>query len=227
MTTWNDRLTRALEASPMNKSAFAKAVGVSAPTVTDWVRGGIKELTADNARKVCKVLNLNMTWLLTGRGPMRPGGIVAVDENIDAPDDLVKIPVKKVGLRATNDTASGFAIHFEEDETVKPMYYRKDWLEENGYRADALIARQVRGSSMEPALYDGDKVLINLDSKTPKNGVAFAVFIDGQPCIKRLKRMGGVWMITSDNPAHAKTDCPLENLDQIIGEAVEKSSRNI
>lgn len=72
MKTWHDRLNEALKESGLNKSALAKRIKVSAPTVTDWTKGNIKTITAENAEKLCRVLGIRSTWLLTGKGDMRP-----------------------------------------------------------------------------------------------------------------------------------------------------------
>jgi transcriptional regulator with XRE-family HTH domain len=221
--TWNERLSEALKDSPYNKSEFAKAVGVSSPTVTDWTSGEIKEIGAERAARACRVLGINSRWLLEGKGPKT--GATSQD---DMPGDYLAIPFRKVKLRASLDNSDGFEIHFDgDDDGLEPLYYRRDWIKKSGYTVENLVARKVSGSSMEPALYDGDKVLINMGSKKPKNGVVFWVIVDGHPCIKRLRKRGTEWWVTSDNPAHAKTDLPLENGGQIIGEAVEKSSTNI
>ena len=65
---WNDRLAAALQSSDYSKSGFAAAVGVSAPTVTDWLNGTIKVLKAENADSICDVLGIRMKWLLYGKG---------------------------------------------------------------------------------------------------------------------------------------------------------------
>lgn len=67
---WKTRLTNAREAKGFNKREFAKLVGVSAPTMTDWekpsIEGGIIELKAKNLWKVCDVLGVTREWLLHG-----------------------------------------------------------------------------------------------------------------------------------------------------------------
>lgn len=70
MKTWNERLQHAIKLSDMNKGQFAKAVKVSSPTVTDWTKGEIKELKAENASKIADVLGIRIDWLLFGKGDM-------------------------------------------------------------------------------------------------------------------------------------------------------------
>lgn len=69
MNTWNERLQQAIEDSGLKKSAFAKKVGVSPPTVTDWISGEIKTISAPNAERVAAALSLNTKWLVSGKGP--------------------------------------------------------------------------------------------------------------------------------------------------------------
>ncbi|OGB23320.1 MAG: hypothetical protein A3I66_01255 [Burkholderiales bacterium RIFCSPLOWO2_02_FULL_57_36] len=76
---WKKRLTKArLDAGYKRKSHFANAVGVSAPTVTDWEKavedGGIDKLRAENLVKICHILNINSDWLLDGVGPQNRSG---------------------------------------------------------------------------------------------------------------------------------------------------------
>jgi len=68
---WKARLTEARERRQLSKSAFAKLVGVSAATATDWEKdkadGGIAEINGTNLTRVCEVLGVSAAWLLTGR----------------------------------------------------------------------------------------------------------------------------------------------------------------
>lgn len=70
MDTWNTRLTKARESRGIDKAEFARRVGVSAPTVTDWESGKIRKLEAGNMLKVCMELGIAPLWLLYGRGAM-------------------------------------------------------------------------------------------------------------------------------------------------------------
>lgn len=65
--TWHIRLTQAREAKGIKKSALAKLIGVSAPTVTDWENGETKKIEGDNLIKVCAQLEISPEWLLNGK----------------------------------------------------------------------------------------------------------------------------------------------------------------
>jgi transcriptional regulator with XRE-family HTH domain len=71
MKTWHERLTFAREQKGLKKSAFARLVEVSAPTVTDWENGETKMIDGLNMVRVCQVLGISAAWLMTGEGDMR------------------------------------------------------------------------------------------------------------------------------------------------------------
>jgi hypothetical protein len=76
MDTWNTRLAAALAESDYSPNALATALGVSAPSVSAWIGAGTitpaRNLTADNAIRVCQLLKIRPEWLLFREGPMRP-----------------------------------------------------------------------------------------------------------------------------------------------------------
>jgi transcriptional regulator with XRE-family HTH domain len=65
---WHTRLTQARTAKGIGKSAFAKLVGVSAPTITQWENGDTKKIEGSNLVTVCRVLGITPEWLLSGIG---------------------------------------------------------------------------------------------------------------------------------------------------------------
>lgn len=140
-----------------------------------------------------------------------------------APIDEQLISIPELDVRLCAGTG-GFEVQRVPEESGESVYYKKSWLTKRGYKPENLVRLSVTGSSMEPALFDGDKVTLNLASKTPKNGFAFAVMLDGQPAIKRMLKRNNQWWITSDNPSYSKFDIELESTEIIIGEAVDKSS---
>lgn len=104
--TWKQRLTEARLNRNLSKTEFAAAVGVSAPTVTDWEKpfqdGGIAEMKGNNLTKVCEVLGITAEWLLHDSGKLdakqRAISLVAKDKSQtnDDPtnsDDVIELLV--------------------------------------------------------------------------------------------------------------------------------------
>ena len=91
MDDWKLRLRRAREAKQLNKTTFAKLVGVSNATVTDWEKrvdeGGIKELSAPSLAKIHEVLDVDLYWLLTGRGAENVPSVEHRIREVESPPD--------------------------------------------------------------------------------------------------------------------------------------------
>ena len=61
---------------------------------------------------------------------------------------------------------------------------------------------RARGRSMEPALCDGDHLVVDLSARVPgKTPAIYVIRIDGAVMVKRVARLGTRLCATSDNPA--------------------------
>jgi phage repressor protein C with HTH and peptisase S24 domain len=222
MTTLSDRIHIAFQIRGGTKKALAEAVGVSSPAVHDWFTGKTVTLEAGNLIKAAKYLRVEPMWLATGQGAMTvtPSKEVDLENNPDYP------AIKRVKFKLSAG-ASGFGIDYSEDDAA-PIVFQRQWYERRGLKPDKLFAIKVHNSSMEPGLYDGDTVVVNTASTTPKDGVVFAVNYEGESVVKRLARDEGAWWLASDNPDQRRYarkrmtgDCFL------IGEIVHKQSERI
>jgi len=237
MEEWKQRLKSARIAKGLNKTEFAKAVGVSNPTVTDWEKsagdGGIKELSGLNLTKVCQVLDVTPAWLLHGReayGEPKPPaelppGFIRVQVVEDDDPSLVHIPKVKLRLSAG---INGFEIEPERYDgatTTVPA----DWIMRHGFGRDNLIAIRVKGESMEPTLYEDDLVVINTADKKMVDGHVYAFNYEGEPVVKRLERDGGQWWLKSDNQDQRKYGRKMCRGEAciIIGRVVRKESERL
>jgi len=69
MKTWNDRLKSIFEENKaLRQSDMARAIGVSAATVSDWINGHIKTIEGENLLNVCEYLKISPAWLQFGKG---------------------------------------------------------------------------------------------------------------------------------------------------------------
>lgn len=203
---WHKRLTQAREAEGLKKSAFAKLIGVSAPTVTDWENGDTKMIEGANLIKVCNLLKVTPDWLLHGtmEGSNDKSGILKAARAVVATDEFThgihQIPMVKLRLQAG---VTGFqtdpSVH-----DVDAVGISSKWITRKGYDPSQLLAIQVDGESMEPTLYEGDTVIINLADKKPVDNGVFAVNYDGQSVVKRMSRDAGQWWLMSDNTDQRK-----------------------
>lgn len=201
---WNQRLSQARIAKGINKSDFAKMLGVSAPTVTQWENGTIKALAGSNLLRVCEVLDISSTWLMSGEDLGGKPRVLSVPKDelriVLSPDDDpgAYIQVRMVRLRLSAGIMGFRTEPDSEADSILNMPRR--FVESNGYAPEKLVAIRVRGESMEPTLHEGDVIVLNTADTTPVDGVVFACNYEGEAVVKRMVRDAGMWWLASDNP---------------------------
>lgn len=139
--------------------------------------------------------------------------------------ELTVIPEVRLRLTAGISGVEVEPEPFDGSRTTVPT----DWIQKRGYRRDKLVAVRIRGESMEPSLYEGDLVIVNLADTKLVAGEVYAVNYEGEPVIKRLTRDAGQWWLTSDHPdqrKHYRRQCS-GNDCIIVGRIVKKESERI
>ena len=193
MKTLAERVREAISAKGCSITELAIASGVKPPSVSDWLSGKTKTLKSATALRASRFLGVNVTWLAEGAGPMT---LKNGERSEVLPGDN-RLPIRRA-LFKLSAGVSGYEVEYENGES-EPIFMAKRWFEHNHYNPDRLIALKVNGRSMEPKMHDGDLVIVNTDSATPKDGVVFAMNYEGEMVIKRMRRDAGQWFITSDN----------------------------
>jgi phage repressor protein C with HTH and peptisase S24 domain len=131
--------------------------------------------------------------------------------------------VRVVRLKA-NAGVQGYQVE-QEVEDGTPIVFRRSWFDKHGYTPTSLMALKVAGQSMEPTFWEDDLIVINTDSKEPRDGHVYVVIYEGETGIKRLVRDDGQWWLVSDN--HDTRRFPRKRCHEsteVIGEVVYKQS---
>ena len=198
METIHARLKRLRTEKGVSLEEVAAALGVSWQTVQQWELDTDKGTAPARKRQkaVADYFGVSVPMLLTGEkfAVSKKG---AEETPLVSPGDS-RLPIKRA-LFKLSAGVSGYEIEYENGES-DPIFMSHNWFKKNNFRPGKLIAISVQGRSMEPKMYDGDLVIVNTESTTPKDGVVFAINYEGEMVIKRMKRDSGQWFITSDNP---------------------------
>jgi phage repressor protein C with HTH and peptisase S24 domain len=205
-----------------NAGRCADFMGMKRPQLNRWLtpneetRQGISE---DSARAIEMKHGLPRGWM--DSEPMDELPLLDAIMNLD---NLVPIP--RVDLRVTAGIV-GFSVEQQIGDRA-PLFFRRDWMDSRGYRPEALYVLDVRGSSMETGLFEGDSIVMNADDTEPRDGDVYVVNFDGEIVVKRLKRDMGEWWLTSDNPdkRHFPDKRCYENVF-LLGRVVHKQSERI
>lgn len=137
------------------------------------------------------------------------------------------VRIRKVGLRPSAKSTEFAA--YPDEEIGEDIYLGKEWLHSCGYDDQMLIALAMAGESMEPALYAGDILIINLADRQPSDGNVFVLAYEGTVLARRLIRDAGSWWLCSDSPEQRRFPRKQYSNDQssIIGRVVYRLSERI
>jgi len=92
-----DRLRLAMQGPPkVSQAELARAIGVSPPSVNDWLSGKTVALKGENLKRAARKLGVNAGWLGLGEGPMHGSAAAPTAAGtVDAP------PVPDIRLNPT------------------------------------------------------------------------------------------------------------------------------
>lgn len=157
-----------------NKSAFANAIGVT-PSVVDNIVGKRQgKPSFDVVEKVSALAEINIDWLITGKGDM-----LKSSKGIKPTKDGTGIPLIPVEAMAGCFTGSQTILLQECDHYVVPAFKN----------ADFLI--YVRGDSMQPRYFSGDMVACKMLSPTDlffQWGKVYVLDTDQGALIKKIEQ---------------------------------------
>lgn len=132
--------------------------------------------------------------------------------------DWIDVPRLALGASAGPGALGG------DELPVDTLRFSARWLREQGLDAGQLSAIRVAGDSMEPALRDGDEILVDRTPRPVREGI-HVVRLGDALLVKRLD-LGrpGVIALVSDNPAYRALELPPGEIE-VIGRVVWKGGR--
>lgn len=224
---FRDRLKKVIgDESPFS---WAGKVGIPKATFSRIWNEGVPP-KADHLRAIAAYSKINLNWLLTGEGSMRPelvlvGGYDPASggpssracESLADYSQFVYVPVYDIEVEGGPGALNGH------EHILEEVAFRTDWVKEKVFDPQKLVIVKVVGDSMAPTLLGGDKVMLDTRVTKALENAIYAIQTDGLVRIKRLTRkIDGSFVISSDNPAYPSEFVPAAEADRlrIIGRAV-------
>ena len=198
MSDIGKRIRELREVLGLTQKQFGERIGKSWRAVQDW-EAGKSSIPDHTLRFISSTFNVSYNWLKTGQGEMWERKEKALLEELEAKtrellEKLVRIPV--VGR-----AGAGFPESPADMDVVGWVLVSKETFQKGG-----KFSVQVHGDSMEPTLHDGDfvvfKTYVGDGSDIPNGKIVVVRNIGGELIVKRLVRVDGVMMLTSDNPKY-------------------------
>jgi phage repressor protein C with HTH and peptisase S24 domain len=204
------------------QAELARAMNQSSQTVKNWESRGMSKAGLIKAQTD---IGCSATWLETGLGSMTLGLRALSDASMESYDsryenspfvetpgsldgarpvregpgpDSVSVPRVKLRLRA------GVASFDTEPDMDGDGHEQMPSAVLTSLRLEPknLLALRVRGTSMEPMMFEDDVVIIDTSDTKPISRELYALNFDGEACIKQLLHRGGNWYLHSINPDH-------------------------
>lgn len=227
MSTLSERITWLLDHFKITQSELARAAKVKQPSVYSWLSGRTKTLNSETALAICARYPVMLEWLVNGVGEPLPKAKPVLSIPEDGDDTL--FDEHFVVVKASNVQCSagpGYEPTYEDLEEAEGRAYRRSWLQKHHLNPKDLKVFSVHGESMEPVLWDGDSITVDLSSKYIQNDKVYAFTYNGEYRVKRLRKMldGGI-LVISDNPTWQPEKIEAQDTEGlfIIGKVVDKS----
>jgi len=190
----------------MNQTAFANLAGVGKTTQIHYEKNNrspdTEYLTALDAAGV------DTFYVLTGR--RMEGAASGSSAGGGSNENTLAVPMYDV------EGAAGAGRSLEHEQVVGHFTLGHDIAAQLGLDGARLAGVRVRGDSMEPTLFDGDWVMVNLDDTNFAQAGVFLVWVSGELRIKRVQRLaGGAMLLISDNNVYEKEMIPPEKMHDV------------
>jgi phage repressor protein C with HTH and peptisase S24 domain len=186
-----ERIKQLRELLGLTQTEFASRIGLTYKMLGLYEKGKY-EPSEKVLRLISSTFGVSYEWLKEGKGEMLWRKDKAILEEAGA--RLNEFPV-------VGGAGVGFPKSPADIKLVGYILVSKETLQKGG-----RFAIQVRGDSMEPTLHDGDflvfKPYVGDGSDIPNGKIVVVRNIGGELIVKRLTRVNGSIVLTSDNPKH-------------------------
>ena len=236
MGTLAERVAEALEqaqatAPYKNKAGLAKHCGIRPSSVTDWFSGKTKTIGYKHAVLAAEYLQVSASWLADGVGDMRSPSVRAYEgtengENV-ADSEFVIIPQYYIQVSAGPGAEN--EVTFEEVKNPEDGFIKhRSWFQARQINPDNCKTFLVHGDSMEPYLWDGDKILVDCSEKEIISGKVYVFVINGKMRVKVLRPLINGLLIRSLNPGIPDETLNSEDLEtfKLIGRVRDRAGNS-
>jgi phage repressor protein C with HTH and peptisase S24 domain len=180
----------------------------------------LREMTVERALALGKVVQSK----LVVREPVAAYDVRAIerDDEIDTSREALVEEVNVIVSGGDGAQVPEFV------ETKYRMPFQLYWFQRFQAKPENVKLMRVRGNSMEPLLYDGDRIAVHLADRDVVSDHVYALILDGECKVKRLFRTAGGVRVVSDNSdkdRYRDEIVPSDAADRIyiIGRVIDRS----
>ncbi|SIQ22284.1 Phage repressor protein C, contains Cro/C1-type HTH and peptisase s24 domains [Paracoccus thiocyanatus] len=213
-----------------NISTFRASLGLSRATFGDrlgFKAEKIKSIETGRQRAdheflaaLHAVFGVDLNEIIAGSDGARTA--TAPDGGNFTPSGQEFIPIP----RYTVEASAGHGAMVQEEEGSGYYAFNRKFLERRGLKPCNLAVISVKGDSMEPELYDGDLILLDMAQTEPRDSRIYAVRFNSDLFVKRVMELpGNRIQLLSTNANYPPITVDAADLDsiQIIGRVVNST----
>ncbi len=181
------RIAALRETLGMSQNGFARHLGLALSSVQNYEKGKLPN--GEGLIKIAKTLGCSADFLLFGNrweDDQKHG-----HPRADLKERLVLVSKVRAKLNAEGNLIAN-------DEFAGRFAFRNDWLSAKG-DPNKMVLMDFFGESMEPAIRDGDTVLIDQSQVETIIGRIYAVSIDEEVMVKYVEKKPGKLVLRSAN----------------------------
>lgn len=207
-----------MKTAGLSQGDLAKAVGISQPTINALLSGksqGTKHLVA-----IARALDVTPDWLQTGRDtnvlPAKHRPAAASIIEIEG-ETYARLPMYDIRAQAGRGSLA------YDGDPIGWRVFDLNWIKTVSRASiEQLKVVEVSGDSMEPTLFKGDHVLIDLGNRAIAQHGLFVLRLDDSLMVKRVQKLfaTATVRIISDNPKYAAEEISEEGRLEVIGRVV-------
>lgn len=193
--------------------SFALRAKISPTGIRQHLKGDSLP-TLDTLLATADAAKVNLLWLATGEGPMRPDDQINDRSGTYDKGEYAYIPLYDVEV-----SAGGGSLN-DHEQVIARMAFLRSWLNKIGLHEKDLSAVRAHGDSMEPTITEGDMLLVDKSQRRPGGGHIYIMCVQGALVVKRLSvDPDGRVRVISDNKIYPEATAALDQLD-IVGRVV-------
>lgn len=230
MKTFGERVRSLRIDLGLSQRQLGSLIKSSGATISNWETGVTEPVNIKSSLiyAAAEQLKSSVEYLVSG---IHPSSYLVQMNTVQETPDESDVDAESGVMLTVHDldiSAGPGRVQPEFTETTGKLYFSRAWMNARGAKPEDLRVARVRGDSMQPFLYDGDSVVINLKKTRLRDGHVFALAYGNEARVKRTYWLAnGALRIVSDNSD--KTRYPDEvvegdalNAILIIGQVIHR-----
>lgn len=211
MADVREKLVELAESRGQSLAALSRLIGRNGTYLQQFItKGSPRRLAEEDRRTLARFFGVSEQEL----GGERDSG----NANRATDEEWVAIPRLALGASAGPGALGELELPFD------TFRFSPRWLRENGLEAKMLSAILVAGDSMEPALRDGDEILVDRAPRPFREGI-HVVRLGDALHVKRVQiARPGIVTLISENTTYPPIEVAAEEVE-VIGRVVWKGGR--